>query len=267
MVFRSSRIIRVAAVTAVAVTSLQIPDAQGVAGIPTAGNVDYQLGGAYTPPTGVTVVARDRTASIASGRYNICYINAFQTQPDEKAWWRSNHPDLVLTKNGSWLGDPNWPGEYYLDISTADKRTRLAAIMKSWMQGCKNKGFVAVEGDNLDSYTRANYKITESNAIAFAKLFTAAAHGLGLAVGQKNAAEIAPKGREMGFDFAVAEECSRYNECSQYTNEYGTNQVIMIEYRRTDFDKGCSKYSSAKIVYRDINLVPAGRTGYRYDAC
>src|ERR1043165_73522 len=28
---------------------------------PVNGKVDYQLGGAYTPPTGVTIVSRDRT--------------------------------------------------------------------------------------------------------------------------------------------------------------------------------------------------------------
>ena len=54
------------------------------------GKFDYQLGGAYTPPSGTVTVVRDRTAAIAAGLYNICYINAFQTQPDkaDTDWWK-----------------------------------------------------------------------------------------------------------------------------------------------------------------------------------
>lgn len=51
--------------------------------LPDAGEpFDYQLGGAYTPPTGVRTVVRDRTAAPAPGLYNICYVNAYQAQPD-----------------------------------------------------------------------------------------------------------------------------------------------------------------------------------------
>ena len=52
---------------------------------PVGGKLDYQLGGAYAPPAGVTIVSRDRKA--APGRaalYNICYVNGFQIQPDEE---------------------------------------------------------------------------------------------------------------------------------------------------------------------------------------
>ena len=44
---------------------------------PEGAGFDYQLGGAYTPPKGVKIVARDRTESPAKGFYNICYINGF----------------------------------------------------------------------------------------------------------------------------------------------------------------------------------------------
>ena len=49
------------------------------------GAVDYQLGGAYPPPAGVTIVSRDRTAERADGVYTICYVNGFQIQPDEES--------------------------------------------------------------------------------------------------------------------------------------------------------------------------------------
>jgi hypothetical protein len=43
--------------------------------------------------------------------------------------------------------------------------------------------------------------------------------------------------------------------------------VLVIEYRRRDFDAGCAAYPNLSIVLRDLDLVtPAGR-GYVYRGC
>ncbi|MEK8174212.1 hypothetical protein NKH77_50260 [Streptomyces sp. M19] len=47
----------------------------------------------YTPPEGVSVVTRAHEESPADGLYNICYVNAFQTQPGAEGEWDS---DLLL---------------------------------------------------------------------------------------------------------------------------------------------------------------------------
>ena len=52
---------------------------------PVGGKLDYQLGGAYPPPAGVTIVSRDRNERRRAGLYNICYVNGFQIQPDEES--------------------------------------------------------------------------------------------------------------------------------------------------------------------------------------
>jgi hypothetical protein len=39
---------------------------------PPNGGLDYQLGGAYIPPAGVTILSRDRLASPTGGFYNVC---------------------------------------------------------------------------------------------------------------------------------------------------------------------------------------------------
>jgi hypothetical protein len=70
----------------------------------------------------------------------------------------------------------------------------------------------------------------------------------------------------MGTDFAVAEECNRYNECDAYTAGYG-DHVIVIEYRRQDFTAGCAAFPNLSIVLRDLNLVTPSTTGYVYDGC
>ena len=63
---------------------------------PVGGIADYQIGGAYPPDPEVEIVTRDRSQDPVDGVYSICYVNAFQVQPDELAQWERDRPDLVL---------------------------------------------------------------------------------------------------------------------------------------------------------------------------
>lgn len=239
---------------------------------PAGARFDYQLGGAYPPPAGVEIVSRDRTARPATGLYNVCYVNAFQTQPDENAWWQRNHPELLLRRGGRLVTDPGWPGERILDTSTAAKRARLAAIVGRWIAGCRRAGFAAVEPDNLDSYTRSKGRLTRAMNLAYARLLVRRAHDLGLAIAQKNLSEIAPVGHaRIGFDFAVAEECQVYRECASYIRGYG-RRVYEIEYSDNGgiagFRAACSRGGPRiSIVYRDRDLTVPGSASYVYRTC
>ena len=182
---------------------------------PTNGQFDYQIGGAYAPLTSVSIVDRDRSASPVAGLYNICYVNAFQTQPDEASFWTSGHSSLLVKRaNGTNLTDPDWPGEYILDTSTAAKRSSIATIVNGWMDGCKNRGFQAIEPDNLDSWTRSSTQLSKTNNVTLAKLLATHAHSIGLAIAQQNTPQLGSTGKtSIGFDFAIAEECQVYAEC------------------------------------------------------
>ncbi|MBK6044917.1 endo alpha-1,4 polygalactosaminidase [Streptomyces sp. MBT55] len=228
---------------------------------------DYQIGGAYTPPTGVKALSRDRGAKPAKGLYNICYVNAFQTQPDALGWWEKNNPDLLLRDaDGDLVNDEAW-GEALLDTSTAGKRTRLAKIVGGWISGCATSGFQAVEPDNLDSYERSDGLLTRAHNAAFAKLLADRAHTAGLAIGQKNTTDLLGQRTKIGFDFAVAEECGRYDECADYASAYG-NKVFVVEYTDRDFAKACSSVGAkVSVVRRDLDVVPAGRPGYAFRTC
>ncbi|WP_030442726.1 endo alpha-1,4 polygalactosaminidase [Actinoplanes subtropicus] len=229
---------------------------------------DYQIGGPYTPPAGVKVVSRDHDASPAAGIYNICYVNAFQAQTEAASWWQTNHPDLLLhDKNGNVVVDKDW-NEMLLDISTAAKRSALTTIVGGWLNGCASKGFKAVEPDNLDSWTRSGGLLTEAQAVAYATSLSAYAHGKGLAIGQKNTAELSTaQSRQIGFDFAVAEECADFDECQAYTATYG-NHVIVIEYSQSGFTKACKGYgSSLSIVLRDVDVAVPGSGSYVFKTC
>jgi hypothetical protein len=229
---------------------------------------DYQIGEAYTPPAGVTVVSRDHDAAAAPGIYNICYVNAFQAQTGDASWWKTNHNDLLLhDKSGKLVIDKDW-NEILLDYSTAAKRSALTTIVGGWIDQCAGKGFKGVEPDNLDSYTRSKSLLTESEAVAYAASLSAYAHGKGLAVAQKNDADLSTtQARSAGFDFAVAEQCADYDECQSYTATYG-NHVIVIEYSQSKFTKACTAYGSTlSIVLRDVDVTAPGSGSYAFKTC
>lgn len=231
---------------------------------PVNGRLDYQLGGDYSPPDGVTIVSRDRLGSPAPGLYNICYVNGFQVQPGEVDDWDD---DLILRNGrGEPIIDTDW-NEAILDISSEDKRSRIAAVVGGWIEQCARDGFDAIEIDNLDTYSRFDGRISEDDAVAFMATLSARAHGLGVAIAQKNSAEILSRRGEMGTDFVVVEECARYRECGDFIGVYG-DLVLMIEYRTQDFDRSCTALGDTHaIVLRDLNLVTPGNRRYIYDDC
>ncbi|MFF0712355.1 endo alpha-1,4 polygalactosaminidase [Streptomyces bauhiniae] len=220
---------------------------------------DYQIGGAYPPPAGVRIVTRDRADSPAKGLYNVCYVNAFQAQPQERADWPA---DLLLRdRAGKVVIDEDWD-EPLLDIGTPAKRERIADRVNRWTDGCADKGYDAVEFDNYDSYTRSRHLLTPADATAFMRLLTRHAHARHLAVGQKNTPELADERESAGLDFAVAEECGQYDECGVYARAYD-DRVLDIEYTDDGLRKALAGWGARlSIVRRDLDVSTPGEAGY-----
>jgi hypothetical protein len=244
---------------------------------PVGARFDYQIGGAYPPSPDVEVVERDHREPPADGVYSVCYVNAFQTQPEEADLWLREHPDLVLRRDGAPVEDPDWPGELVLDVSTAAQRAGVADVVGAWIDDCAEAGYQAVELDNLDTAARFPDLLDEDDVVALASMLVARAHAGGLAVAQKNAPELAARGAtEVGFDFVVAEECQVYAECDAYTAGYG-DHVIEIEYddvRPADADPDgtfaaacAARGARVSVLYRDRAVVPHGTPGYRSEHC
>jgi len=228
---------------------------------------DYQIGQAYTPPAGVKVVSRDREAAPVTGIYNICYVNAFQVQPQEVEWWQKNHDDLLLRDAaGKYVIDGAWD-EIVLDIRTPAKRTALATIVNGWIDGCAAKGFQAVEPDNIDTYDRFAKLLTRDQAVAYLGLLAPHAHTKGLAIAQKNTTSLEGRGKAAGLDFAIAEECGRWGECGDFTDVYGNN-LIVIEYTSSAYQKACTAVGAkVSVVRRDVDVTAPGSSTYVYQAC
>ena len=144
MIWRAT-VAAVVASTAMATVALPAQATRRVTPPPVHARVDYQLGGGYPPPAGVTVVTRDMTERPARGTYGICYVNAFQTQGDAAHWWLTRHRALVLrTAKGtpiqwpapSWSTSKSMPPICQLCPST--KTVTPAGILKrifGWRSG------------------------------------------------------------------------------------------------------------------------------------
>lgn len=230
---------------------------------------DYQLGGAYTPPGGTRIVVRDRSDAPLPGAYSVCYVNAYQAQPDELSWWKKEHPTLLLRDtDGDVVVDPDW-NEALLDISTEARRAAIRDVVGSWFASCAAKGFDAVEPDNLDSWTRSSGRLRTADAMAMARLLVAEAHGHGLAIAQKNTVEHSATLRAMGYDFATAEECTRYAECDGYARTYA-DRVLVVEYSRRDLEVACGNPAiggALSVVLRDTDLLTPSVPGYVRATC
>ncbi|MFJ2827427.1 endo alpha-1,4 polygalactosaminidase [Streptomyces sp. NPDC087263] len=225
---------------------------------------DYQVGGAYTPPTGVQVVSRSHEDAPAPGVYNICNFNAFQAQEDAEGDW---DPDLLLRDaNGKVVYDKDW-GEAVLDIRTAAKRKRIAAEVIAWIDQCAAKGYQAVEPDNYDTFTRFPNYLTANQAKAFMKLLSVHAHGKGLAIAQKNTLELVPDRASVGLDFAVVEECGEWNECGEFAEAFDNN-VLVVEYTAKGLSTVCADWSTTlSVVRRDQLVLPKDTNGYLRKTC
>lgn len=225
---------------------------------PVAARVSYQLGGAYQPPAGVGVVDRDHTVDPAPGAYGLCYVNAFQAETAAVDGWERDHPELLLRRGEELVIDEDWD-EPLLDTSTPTNREALLGIVGAWIDECAARGYQAVELDNLDAAARSGGLLTDDDSLALADLLAARAHAHGLAVAQKNAAELSARGRAAGFDLAVAEECQVYDECDAYTDVYGT-ALVEVEY--TDqpeafFTRACAvRGTTTSVVLRDRDVTP-----------
>ncbi|MFJ9003950.1 endo alpha-1,4 polygalactosaminidase [Streptomyces canus] len=225
---------------------------------------DYQIGGAYPPATGVRVVSRSYEDAPAPGLYNICNINAYQAESDAESDWDA---DLLLRDaDGKVVHDTDWD-EAVLDIRTAAKRERIAARLDVWIDACAAKGYQAVEPDNYDSFTRFPSYLKAAQAEALMKLLAAHAHAKGLAVAQKNTAELVSDRALLGLDFAVVEECAEYDECGTFADAFD-DHVLVVEYTKKGLATACATWSSTvSVVRRDEEVVPEGADGFLRETC
>ncbi|WP_434588687.1 endo alpha-1,4 polygalactosaminidase [Streptomyces sp. A5-4] len=174
----------------------------------------WQLSGRIDPTVDVPVYDIDGFTNSASavadlhkrGRKVICYLST--------GAWEDFRPDADKFPK-SLLGRGNgWKGERWLDI----RRTEvLEPLMAARFDLCREKGFDAVEPDNMDGYrNRTGFPLTAGHQLTYNRLIARLAHERGMAVGLKNDLGQIPE-LVGDFDFAVNEQCAEFEECAEMT--------------------------------------------------
>lgn len=150
----------------------------------------------------------------------ICYFSAGSYEdfrPDASEFQKSDY------------GKPldGWPGEYWLNTSSANVRR----IMTARLQLAASKGCDGVDPDNVDGYSDdSGFDLTYASAIDYLTFLADGAHGLNMSLGLKNAAEIVNQTIGM-MQWSVNEQCLQYQECDVFQPFIaGGKPVFHIEY-------------------------------------
>ncbi|MBW5486973.1 endo alpha-1,4 polygalactosaminidase [Streptomyces bambusae] len=170
------------------------------------GRLDLSVDAAVYDVDGFTTTKEEVARLKQAGRKVICYLSTGAWEdfrPDA-----GDFPQEVLGKGNG------WEGERWLDIRRTDT---LEPLMARRFDMCRDKGFDAVEPDNMDGYrNRSGFPLTAEDQLRYNRLIAALAHDRGLAVGLKNDLDQIPQ--LLGdFDFAVNEQCAEYDECDRLT--------------------------------------------------
>lgn len=191
------------------------------------------------------------------GAKTICYVSV-GTYENFRSDASSFPPSILGRYNG-------WVGEKWLDIRRQDI---LIPIMRKRFINCANKGFDAIEPDNIDGWENSSgFPLTRAQGLSYIHAIADLAHSLNLSVGLKNlpgeASELVST-----FDWTLNEECFRYSECSGLKSFVAADKAVWnVEYssRYPNCTSANAWHFNAQ--RRDINLVGPSKSTYRYVAC
>jgi hypothetical protein len=169
----------------------------------------------------------------ARGVKVICYISVGS--------WEDWRPDAgQFPKEVIGRDYEGWPGEKWLDIRRIDL---LAPIMRARLDLCQDKRFDGVEPDNIEIYENATgFPLTYIDQLIYAHWLADEAHTRGLAIGLKNAPNMANDSLSF-FDFAITEDCFYYGWCEKMLPFIAAGKAVFsAEYTDmdVDFEKVCT---------------------------
>ena len=191
--------------------------------------------------------AQEVAALHAKGIKVVCYMDAGTYEPG-----RPDDADFPASLKGADV--QGWPGELWLDVRPSGPNyAKLQQIMQARFTQCQMKGFDAVEPDNIDSYQNSpGFSTTAADQLAYNEWLATTAHGLGLAIFQKNDLDQV-KQLESYFDGILDEECNKYSECDTLA-PYTSAGKPAWDAEYTEDGESTAKFCSADI---SANIVGA----------
>ena len=150
------------------------------------------------------------------GKRVICYIDVGTAEE-----WRPDYSEFPKSVLGRSNG---WPGERWLDIR---QLSVLEPIMAARFQMCREKGFDAVEPDNIEGYAnKTGFPLTAAEQLTYNEWVADEVHSLGMAVLQKNDSEQTPELMPY-FDGALSEQCNQYKECASFEPYLAAGEPVL----------------------------------------
>jgi hypothetical protein len=140
---------------------------------------------------------------------------------------------------------PDWPGEHWFDIRRLDV---LGPILKRRLDLCVQKGFDAVEPDNVDAYANdSGFPLKAADQLRFNRYIARAAHARGLSVGLKNDLDQAAA-LEPDFDWALNEQCFQYTECDRLQPFVRAGKAVFVAEYELDPAVFCPQAKAAGLM-------------------
>ena len=219
-----------------------VPNSDGASATwwkPTAGTTwQWQIGGGTIDPSlavQVFDIDWEQDAAVvqslhAAGKQVICYVSVGSWED-----WRpdaAQFPSTVIGKDY-----PGWAGEKFVDT----RAQALRVIMAKRLDVCRQKGFDAVEPDNMDVFEAASgFPLNRTDGVDYALWLAEQSHRRGMAIVQKNASSIVRDIRP-SYDGALTEDCHDGGWCADMQPYIDNNQpVFACEYNSAKFSAACT---------------------------
>jgi len=203
---------------------------------------------------GFETSAAEVAALHGEGKRVICYLDAGTAEkfrPDYK-----DFPKSVLGRP-----DQGWPGERWLDIR---QLSVLEPIMTARFEMCREKGFDAVEPDNIEGYANnTGFPLTAQEQLTYNEWIADEVHSLGMAVLQKNDGEQAGE-LQPYFDGVITEQCNQYRECADFDPYLAAGKPVLNAEYKLPTTKFCAADNAAGIMGARFNLA---LNGHRFEPC
>ena len=221
---------------------------------PTAGTTwQWQIGGGTIDPALEVQVfdidwEEDASTVLAlhqAGKKVVCYLSVGSWED-----WRPDAADLPAATLGK--DYPGWPGEKFIDI----RSDAVRAVMAKRLDLCKQKGFDAVEPDNMDVFEAGSgFPLTRKDGVDYALWLASQSHQRGMAIVQKNASSIVADIHE-SYDGGLTEDCYADGWCSDMQPYIDANQPVFACEYTTVFSAACAWGQSRKysFIMKELEL-------------
>jgi hypothetical protein len=197
--------------------------------------------------------ASEVAALHAQGKRVICYIDAGTAEK-----FRPDYGEFPAAALGRSNG---WPGERWLDIRQLGA---IEPIMAARFRMCREKGFDAVEPDNIEAFAnKSGFEISPAQQLTYNEWIANEVHALGMAVLQKNDGEQSTQ-LQPYFDGALSEQCNQYKECGDFEPYLTAGKPVLNAEYRGKLAKFCPADDAAGIMGARFAL---SLNGKKFEAC